>query len=271
VPEPSPVLQGPAAVPAAVPEQYIIPAITENIVQEPVSYPATEVAVQQAPAAEEERPVRHPIPPAREIRPLRTTLAYAGAVILLIALAAGAAILLLPQGTGNAGIPVAPAPGITPAATPSSGTLPVTTAPATATPAATPAPTPVATTVLPAPVVTIPQTGVWVRVNSTGYYAGQIGNPELLRQVSGSGDTFYPIRRSDGLVQATVQRLENTGGLLTVGVYRNGTLIGSQSVTAPMGSVAILINPVTGEAPGLTANDTLPEHDTGSIGRVEGY
>ncbi|MDD1682464.1 MAG: hypothetical protein LUO98_01400, partial [Methanoregula sp.] len=270
-PVPEPVLPVPAAGPAAVPEQYIIPAITENIAQEPVSCPATEPVVQQAPAAEEERPVRHPIPPAREIRPLRTTLAYAGAVILLIALAAVAAILLFPHGTGDAGVVVTLAPAVLPAATQSSGTPRITAATTIATPAVSPAPTPIATPVLPAPVVTIPQTGVWVRVNSTGYYAGHVGNPGALRQVSGSGDAIFPVLDNDGLVQANVQRLEYSGGLLTVEIYRDGTLIKSQSVTAPMGTVALLINPVTGKAPGLTENDTLPEHDTGSIGRVERY
>lgn len=276
VPEPVlwPVLETPAAGPADIPDHHGTPPIadsTESTVFEPVGYPAMEPVVQQAPAPEEDRPVRHPIPPAREIRPLRTTLAYTAAVILLIALAAGAAILLFPHQTGDGGATMTPAPTVLPAATPSSETLRVTAATTAASPAVSPPPATAATPIPPAPVVTVPQTGVWVRVNSTGYYAGQIGNPELLRQISGTGDAIYPIRRSGGIVQADVRRLENTGGLLTVGVYRDGALIESQSVTAPMGSVSLLINPVTGMAPGLTENDTLPEHDTGSIGRVEGY
>jgi hypothetical protein len=271
VPEPVPVFENPATGPAIFPDQHVTPVIPQDIVQESVSFPAMEAVVQRAPAAEEDRPVRHPIPPAREIRPLKTTLAYIGAVILLIALTAGAAILLFPQGTGDAGTTVTPSPGIPAVVTQPATTLPLTTAPATISPPASPAPAPAAAPILPAPVVTIPQAGVWVRVNSTGYYAGQVGNPGMLRQVSGTGDAVYSVLNNDRLVQANVHRMEYSGGLLTVEVYRDGTLIESQSVTAPMGTIALLINPVTGKAPGLTEEDILPEHAVMPIGRVEGY
>lgn len=260
-PVPCPVLQAPAVGSASVPDMHTTEPDLKNleyIVQEPVSPSVTETLVQPEPAAEEDRPIRHPIPQAYEIRPVSTTLIFAGAAILLIVVVAGTAFLLFPQGTGDAGAMVTPAPGILPVITQTSTTPPVTTAPAATSPEISPVPTPMITPVPPVTALSLPQTGVWIRVNSTGRYAGEIGNLELLRQVTGSGDTLYPIPRSDEIVRATVQRLENTGGLLTVEVYRNGTLIESRSVSAPMGSVSVLIDPVTGRAPGLTASDLLP-------------
>jgi hypothetical protein len=61
-------------------------------------------------------------------------------------------------------------------------------------------------------------------------------------------------------VQVSVQKQDNSGATLAVGVYRNGTLIGTRSITSPMGAVDLLIDPLTARAPGLTENDTLPEH-----------
>jgi hypothetical protein len=107
-------------------------------------------------------------------------------------------------------------------------------------------------------------------VNSTAGYFGTVGNPELMQKVSGTGDNFYKILRSDRPVQVAVQKQDNSGALLAVAIYRDGTLISSRSVTSPMGTVELLIDPLTARAPGLTANDTLPEHAATPAG-LENY
>jgi hypothetical protein len=101
----------------------------------------------------------------------------------------------------------------------------------------------------------VPQDGVWVRVNSTAEYAGSLGNAGFTRTVSGSGDNFYKVLWSDKIVQVSVRKQDNSGALLSVGIYRNGSLISTGSVTSPMGAVDLLVDPVTGRAPGLTADD----------------
>ena len=58
--------------------------------------------------------------------------------------------------------------------------------------------------------------------------------------------------------------------MLAVAIYRNSTLISTRSVTSPMGAVDLLIDPITARPPGLTANDTLPEHAAPPIG-LENY
>jgi hypothetical protein len=109
-----------------------------------------------------------------------------------------------------------------------------------------------------------------VRVNSTAYYFGTAGNPGLMKQVSGTGDLFYKVLKNDRLVQVSVQKQDNSGALLAVAIYRDGTLIASRSVTSPMGSVDLLIDPLTARAPGLTENDMLPGHAATPAG-LENY
>ena len=109
-----------------------------------------------------------------------------------------------------------------------------------------------------------------MRVNSTAFYFGNAGNPELMQQVSGTGDHFYKVLKNDRPVQVSVQKQDNSGALLAVAIYRDGTLIASRSVTSPMGSVDLLIDPLTARAPGLTENDMLPRHAAAPAG-IENY
>jgi len=101
------------------------------------------------------------------------------------------------------------------------------------------------------PAVIIPANGVWVRVMYNGTYAGSVGNAGDLKLVSGTGDQFYYIRDSSGLVQATFQKQDQTGETLTVGVYTNGTEVTYRTVRAPRGSISLLVDPQTGKPPYL--------------------
>jgi hypothetical protein len=235
-----------------VPGSHVTLTIPENVVQESVSNPPPNREFPGESAAAEEPPVRHPIPPAREIRPLKTTLAYAAVLLLFIALITAGAFLLLPPGPGQTDNPVTPVLVTT--------APPATVQPTTLPPAATapPATTRITTPVPSLPASAVPQTGVWVRVNSTSAYFGTLGNTGILRQVSGTGDNFYKVLRNDRPVQVSVQKKDNSGALLAVAIYRDGTLISTRSVTSPMGTVDMLIDPVTALAPGLSANDVLP-------------
>lgn len=99
---------------------------------------------------------------------------------------------------------------------------------------------------------------MWVLLSSAAGYSGTLGNTGQMRTVSGSGDNFYRMLWNDRIVAVSVQKDDNTGAPLTASVYRNGTLIATRSVTSPMGSVSILVNPVTGLAPGMTGEESAP-------------
>jgi len=114
-------------------------------------------------------------------------------------------------------------------------------------PAITPAVTPNTTPALPAR--TPPPTGLWVSVEYPQYFYGTVGNPGDLQEISGSGSHLYSVRNSEGLVQADIQKQDNTGDTLSVTIYINGTSVYSTSVRKPMGSIRFLIDPKTGRPP----------------------
>jgi len=218
-------------------------------VQESADVPAPE-AIQRREFEAAEVPVRHPIPPAREIRPLRTTLAYAFVVLLVIALGAGA-VLLVTQGSGQPDTLGTPTPTTMQVTTHPPGTTHPFDPMATVIPVTTRINTPVP---LPVP-VSVPRTGVWVRLTSASGYSGSVGNAGTLRDVTGTGDNFYRIFWDDRPVQVSVRKNDFTGALITAEVYRKGTLIISRSTTSPKGAIEILIDPQTGRAPGLTESE----------------
>jgi hypothetical protein len=244
----------PAPVPGRVetsgfPESHVRFTIPEEVVQESATPAPEEPDSREEPAAENQPPVRHPIPPAREIRPIPLNYGIAAVLILAIALA-GAWIFLQVPGPGAVDIPLTPAATMTPAISHPPATMPTT--------AAHPVTTAITTAVpLTAPTVaSIPREGVWVRVTSTARYAGRVGNAELMKAVSGTGDNFTKVLWDDRPVEAVVQKQDNSGAPLTVAVYRNGTLIASRTITSPMGTATLLIDPVTARPPGLPANVT---------------
>jgi hypothetical protein len=108
----------------------------------------------------------------------------------------------------------------------------------------------------------IPSDGVRVRVESSSTYLGAIGNPGSLHPVSGSGDQWYTVLNDDDLVSATLQKQDNSGTALTVEIYNNGTLLTSRTVTAPMGEIALLIDPKTGSPPGIIPVTMSPANVT---------
>jgi hypothetical protein len=119
------------------------------------------------------------------------------------------------------------------------------------------------------PPVLVPQTGLWVRINFSGYYIGQVGNPDFLQPVSGTGNQFYKILNSDDLVQVAVEKQDNSGNPLSVEVYKEGILIYTRTITAPMGSIELLIDAKTARPPGITVNVTSVGNRSGSAGRLE--
>jgi hypothetical protein len=207
---------------------------------EPTPAPKEERASLGAPSAPlreepEDQPVEEPIPPAPPSphppqKPWsRQTPVIAISILVLIILAVvGGMILNVPVG-------------------PQKGEAPIV-------PVATPAPTLPGT---PAP-VTIPGNGVWVRVEYNGSFLGNVGNPGSLQHVGGSGDRFYYIPKSGDLVQASIQKQDNSGNTLTIEVYRNGEMVLHRTTRAPGGEVQFLIDPRTGTPPGINKTAVPP-------------
>ena len=110
-----------------------------------------------------------------------------------------------------------------------------------------PTPTPVSTLV--------PAEGVWVRIEYPGIFIGEVGNPERMHPVYGSGVQLYKVVTNDPILKASAQKQDNSGDTLIIEIYSNGTLIKRSSTRIPMGSVDILIDPLTGKPPGIEWGD----------------
>jgi hypothetical protein len=92
------------------------------------------------------------------------------------------------------------------------------------------------------PTVTIPDRGVWVRVQYGGNYTGTVGTAGDIRQVNTSGDRVYQLPVIEGIVQVTVQKQDGSGNMLTVEVYNNGKMIARSTKATPFGSVEMQVD-----------------------------
>lgn len=105
----------------------------------------------------------------------------------------------------------------------------------------------------PTPVI-VPQEGIWLLVN--GSFSGDYGKPGNLIPVVGSGQSVYPIRAGTPLLQAIFLNQDNSGKMLLVEVYSNGTQVLSRETSAPGGTIEFIIDPITGEFPRATPTPT---------------
>jgi len=160
------------------------------------------------------------------------TIAVTAIIIIFLALI-GAGVIYSTNLQGNSGIP--PEPVNTPTIPPVTTTIPTPTVQQTVTPQAT--------IILPTqPQVLIPPTGVWVRVIYPGNFNGTIGSAGKMRPVTGSVDQFYQVPTVDGIVQALIQKKDGSGNILTAEVYRNGTMVKNISITAPRGTIDLVVD-----------------------------
>jgi hypothetical protein len=116
-------------------------------------------------------------------------------------------------------------------------TIPTPTPQLTRTPAAT-----ATTSAGPTTQVMIPPNGVWVRASYPGTYIGLIGTPGNQIEVTGTGDKFYPISTSDGIVAAALQKKDGSGDKIILEVYKNGVMLKRESSVTPKGIVEIQLD-----------------------------
>jgi hypothetical protein len=239
-----------------VPEPPLTDPGTNQSEQEPAPEPAEEDSASWNPPKEtvedrEEKPevlerpavpASHPAPPADRPAVGQNPILISGIIVLSLLLVIALFLLLpaaLPQDSGKDMI--TPTPAISPAAV------------------QTPLP----------PANSLPTNGTWVRIVSSGYFTGQVGNPDSLQQVSGSEEKWFRVRDSRGLVKVSADKQEYTGDELRVEVYSEGRLITSRVTSAPRGAIDLLIDPATGNAPGISDIIPADKNATGSSGRLE--
>jgi hypothetical protein len=182
---------------------------------------------------------QYPLPPAVSKRPPFLKMG----VIAIVIIAIIAAIFIFANPLGGGAGTVTPEPTAVP------------TMEATAVPTATEtrAAVTIAETATAAPAGTeelvIPSTGVWVHVQYPGQYTGSVGTPAQLTDVTGTGEKFFQIATSEGIVVASIQKSDGSSDKLIVGVYKNGEKVLEKSTVVPKGVVEIQadLKPATAE------------------------
>lgn len=89
------------------------------------------------------------------------------------------------------------------------------------------------------PKVSIPPSGVWVRVFSTGNFIGSIGANGQFRNVNSTGDQFYHLSISSGMIDGSIEKQEGTVNNLIIEVYKDGALVSQSYTSTPLGVVDI--------------------------------
>jgi hypothetical protein len=184
--------------------------------------------VQDSAETPPESPSLPPSPPP-SAQPGKVKLIAVTAIVVIIALVAGAFIYSTILG-GNAGEP--PVLPVTPAITTETTMIP--------TPTASPSPTPQITILpTPQPTVSMPDKGVWVKVQYAGNFTGRVGTAGNMKQVSASGDQYYQIPINDGIVEVLLQKEDGSGNVLVVEVYQNGKMVARSTKATPFGAVEV--------------------------------
>jgi hypothetical protein len=197
------------------------------------------VSSQESAAGEPESPPPRPVPGAAGKKP--NYIAIGILIIAILPILAGLVIV--------ANIMSGPSGGL-------AATTPVTTVVTTI-----PTPTPQLTRTRAATMITspgptqvmIPPNGVWVRASYPGNYIGLIGTPGNQIEVTGTGDKFYPISTSDGIVAAVLQKKDGSGDKIILEVYKNGVMLKRESSVTPKGIVEIQLDLKTLQSNGAAA------------------
>jgi hypothetical protein len=151
------------------------------------------------------------------------------AIVVIIALVAGAFIYSTILGGNEVERPVIP---VTPAITPEATMIP--------TPTVSPSPTPQITILpTPRPTLSVPDKGVWVKVQYTGNFTGRVGTAGNMKLVNASGDQYYQIPINDGIVEVLLQKEDGSGNMLVVEVYQNGKMVSRSTKATPYGAVEV--------------------------------
>jgi hypothetical protein len=99
---------------------------------------------------------------------------------------------------------------------------------------------PVNITVKPTKQITIPVTGVFVKVSYIGGFSGTYGMNNDMQNVRNSGDKLYEIVNATGNVSATFKKEDgSTKHDITVELFKNGKSLVSAKNSTPFGTASI--------------------------------
>jgi hypothetical protein len=103
-----------------------------------------------------------------------------------------------------------------------------------------PSPTPVFTVTT---IVPISSEGIYIKVDYIGAFSGTYSVNGLQHTVRSSGTRLYQLPDATGTVSASLQKEDGTTKhALTVGIYKDGKLLRSDTISAAYGKVSITVD-----------------------------
>jgi hypothetical protein len=92
------------------------------------------------------------------------------------------------------------------------------------------------------PMVMIPQSGVWVRVQYPGTFLGSVGARGVYREVNATGDRFYQLAAQNDIIDVSIAKQDGSNNLLAVEVYRDGSQVRRSTTSTPRGIIDLHVN-----------------------------
>lgn len=92
------------------------------------------------------------------------------------------------------------------------------------------------------PTITVPATGVWVKVSYLGSFSGQYGPSDgAIVSAQDSGDKVYEVVNATGTVTATFKKTDSSTKPhdLTVEIWKDGKVLKFDKSSAPKGEVSV--------------------------------
>lgn len=89
------------------------------------------------------------------------------------------------------------------------------------------------------PRISIPTTGVWVRVYYPGFFSGSLGGRGLSTPIQSTGDQLYEIPANVGIVEGSIEKNDKSGGKMITEVYKDGILISRMETSKPQGLIDV--------------------------------
>jgi hypothetical protein len=89
------------------------------------------------------------------------------------------------------------------------------------------------------PQTIIPPSGVWVRVFYPGNFLGSIGANGQMKNVNSTGDRFYQLPITNGMIDGSVEKQDGSVKNLIIEIYKDGVLISQSFTSTPRGVVDI--------------------------------
>ncbi|MFA6362359.1 hypothetical protein [Methanoregula sp.] len=88
--------------------------------------------------------------------------------------------------------------------------------------------------------VTVPATGIYVKVDYLGGFSGTYTTNGATTKVTNSGTRLYEVANATDSITAAFQKSDSTAShALTVGIYKDGNQLASNSTSAAYGKVTV--------------------------------